>query len=94
MSPSGDLVQDFHFVHGPRALHVVNAPSPGATSSLAIGQEITLDSTEEDILRELQVRNGLQMLLENIRSVAPRFSVSDVDERRVADGSAPLGSQP
>lgn len=41
MSPSGDLVQDFHFVHGERALHVVNAPSPGATSSLAIGQEIT-----------------------------------------------------
>ncbi|MBL8219529.1 MAG: L-2-hydroxyglutarate oxidase [Bryobacterales bacterium] len=40
MNPSGDLVQDFHFVHGPRALHVVNAPSPGATSSLAIGQEI------------------------------------------------------
>ncbi|MBL8177641.1 MAG: L-2-hydroxyglutarate oxidase [Bryobacterales bacterium] len=41
MNPSGDLVQDFHFVHGPRALHVVNAPSPGATSSLAIGQEVT-----------------------------------------------------
>ena len=29
-------------VTGKRALHVVNAPSPGATSSLAIGQEITL----------------------------------------------------
>lgn len=41
MSPNGDLVQDFHFVTGPRALHVVNAPSPGATSSLAIGEEIT-----------------------------------------------------
>ncbi len=41
MSPTGDLVQDFHFVHGTRALHVVNAPSPGATTSLAIGQEIT-----------------------------------------------------
>jgi L-2-hydroxyglutarate oxidase len=41
MAPNGDLVQDFHFVTGPRALHVVNAPSPGATSSLAIGQEIT-----------------------------------------------------
>ncbi len=40
MSPNGDLVQDFHFVTGKRALHVVNAPSPGATSSLAIGQEI------------------------------------------------------
>jgi len=41
MAPNGDLVQDFHFVTGPRALHVVNAPSPGATSSLAIGEEIT-----------------------------------------------------
>ncbi len=40
MSPNGDLVQDFHFVTSPRALHVVNAPSPGATCSLAIGQEI------------------------------------------------------
>jgi L-2-hydroxyglutarate oxidase len=41
MSPNGDLVQDFHFVTAPRALHVVNAPSPGATASLAIGAEIT-----------------------------------------------------
>lgn len=40
MSPSGELVQDFHFVTGHRVLHVVNAPSPGATSSLAIGEEI------------------------------------------------------
>ncbi|MBI3209575.1 MAG: L-2-hydroxyglutarate oxidase [Candidatus Solibacter usitatus] len=40
MTPSGDLVQDFHFVTGPRMLHVVNAPSPGATCSLAIGEEI------------------------------------------------------
>jgi L-2-hydroxyglutarate oxidase len=24
----------------PRALHVLNAPSPGATASLAIGEEI------------------------------------------------------
>jgi len=27
-------------VQGERQLHVVNAPSPGATSSLAIGEEI------------------------------------------------------
>ena len=38
--PSGDLVQDFHFVEQPNALHVLNAPSPGATASLAIGDEI------------------------------------------------------
>jgi L-2-hydroxyglutarate oxidase LhgO len=40
MAPNGDLVQDFHFVRGDGSLHVVNAPSPGATASLAIGDEI------------------------------------------------------
>ncbi|MFM1555850.1 MAG: L-2-hydroxyglutarate oxidase, partial [Limisphaerales bacterium] len=40
MSPEGDLVQDFHFTRGTRALHVLNAPSPAATASLAIGTEI------------------------------------------------------
>jgi L-2-hydroxyglutarate oxidase len=38
--PTGELVQDFHFVEQTRALHVLNAPSPGATASLAIGDEI------------------------------------------------------
>jgi len=40
MTPDGALVEDFHFVEGPGELHVVNAPSPGATASLAIGEEI------------------------------------------------------
>jgi L-2-hydroxyglutarate oxidase len=40
MSPEGSLVDDFHFVQGERELHVVNAPSPAATSSLAIAEEI------------------------------------------------------
>jgi len=40
MSPEGSLVDDFHFIQGQRELHVVNAPSPAATSSLAIGEEI------------------------------------------------------
>lgn len=40
MSPEGSLVDDFHFVEGDREIHVVNAPSPAATSSLAIGEEI------------------------------------------------------
>lgn len=40
MSPEGSLVDDFEFVEGPSELHVVNAPSPGATASLAIGAEI------------------------------------------------------
>jgi L-2-hydroxyglutarate oxidase len=40
MSPDGSLLDDFHFVEGERETHVVNAPSPGATASLAIGEEI------------------------------------------------------
>ena len=40
MSPSGELLQDFCLVQRPYALHVLNAPSPGATASLAIGGEI------------------------------------------------------
>lgn len=38
--PDGTLLQDFHFVQGSRALHVLNAPSPGATASLVIGEYI------------------------------------------------------
>ena len=40
MSPDGSLVQDFAFVQSPAALHLLNAPSPGATASLAIADEI------------------------------------------------------
>lgn len=38
--PDGTLVQDFHFLERDGALHLLNAPSPGATASLAIGDEI------------------------------------------------------
>ena len=40
IAPEGDLVQDFRFIARPNALHVLNAPSPAATASLAIGAEI------------------------------------------------------
>jgi L-2-hydroxyglutarate oxidase LhgO len=40
MTPDGKLVEDFHFDEAPGMLHVVNAPSPAATASLAIGQNI------------------------------------------------------
>ena len=40
LSPSGELLQDFYFIRQPHALHVVNAPSPAATASLAIADEI------------------------------------------------------
>jgi len=41
MSSEGSLVEDFSFVESPGILHVVNAPSPAATASLAIGSVIT-----------------------------------------------------
>jgi L-2-hydroxyglutarate oxidase len=40
MLPAGRLVDDFHFEEGPGILHVLNAPSPAATASLAIGAKI------------------------------------------------------
>jgi L-2-hydroxyglutarate oxidase len=40
MKPSGDLVDDFYLVIRQDALHVLNAPSPAATASLAIGEHI------------------------------------------------------
>jgi L-2-hydroxyglutarate oxidase len=49
MSPDGTLVQDFHFVRRENALHVLNAPSPAATASLAIGEEIAVQ-IERDLL--------------------------------------------
>jgi L-2-hydroxyglutarate oxidase len=36
----GTLLDDFAFAAGPRAIHVLNAPSPAATASLPIGREI------------------------------------------------------
>lgn len=37
---SGALVDDFRIVESPNAVHVLNAPSPGATASIAIGRQI------------------------------------------------------
>ena len=41
MLPEGNLIDDFHFEEAPGILHVINAPSPAATASLAIGQKIS-----------------------------------------------------
>jgi|SRR5688572_3587641 len=40
MDPSGKLLDDFHVVRAPKMIHVLNAPSPAATSSLRIGAAI------------------------------------------------------
>lgn len=46
ITPRGELEQDFRLIARPDALHVLNAPSPGATASLAIGAEIVRMAAE------------------------------------------------
>jgi L-2-hydroxyglutarate oxidase len=50
MSPDGTLVQDFALVKKRRALHVLNAPSPAATASLAIGRHLVQNHIVGDLL--------------------------------------------
>ncbi len=38
---TGGLIDDFKIIERPRAVHILNAPSPAATSSLAIGKTIS-----------------------------------------------------
>lgn len=44
---NGGLLDDFHVVRAPQMVHVLNAPSPGATSSLRIGKEIASMASEQ-----------------------------------------------
>lgn len=44
VEPNGALVDDFRLVSSEAALHVLNAPSPAATASLAIGQYIARET--------------------------------------------------
>ena len=46
VSPDGALVDDFRIVAEADAIHVLNAPSPAATASLAIGRHIAGLATE------------------------------------------------
>jgi L-2-hydroxyglutarate oxidase LhgO len=46
MAPDGKLVDDFLFAPAYRMLHVLNAPSPAATASLAIGRYIAAYAEE------------------------------------------------
>jgi len=46
LAPTGELIQDFRIVRTADAVHVLNAPSPAATASLAIGEEIAKEVAE------------------------------------------------
>jgi L-2-hydroxyglutarate oxidase LhgO len=43
----GTLVDDFYLAGSGRVLHVLNAPSPAATASLAIGRVLTERAIEQ-----------------------------------------------
>ncbi len=40
LAPDGNMIDDFKFVGADNAIHVLNAPSPAATSCLSVGQHI------------------------------------------------------
>jgi L-2-hydroxyglutarate oxidase len=46
MDPAGRLLDDFHVIRAERMIHVLNAPSPAATSSLRIGKAIASMAAE------------------------------------------------
>jgi len=47
LSPEGEMIDDFRLIHSGNTIHVLNAPSPAATASLAIGSEIAKMATEK-----------------------------------------------
>ncbi len=46
LDPDGKLADDFRFAEGPGSLHVMCAPSPAATASIAIGAHIATRARE------------------------------------------------
>lgn len=47
LNPDGTIADDFIFEHADNAIHVLNAPSPAATASLAIGDTISQMAIEK-----------------------------------------------
>lgn len=40
LAPEGEMIDDFRIEHSGNAIHILNAPSPAATASLAIGKAV------------------------------------------------------
>jgi len=57
MSPAGSLVQEFCFVPQRSALHVLNAPCPAVTASLAIAHQFLDDARESSCRLTTAVRS-------------------------------------
>ena len=54
---NGSLVEDFLIVEGENSIHVCNAPSPAATSSLEIGKAIAAQIPQQSTLMEMAIKN-------------------------------------
>ncbi|MEZ4826941.1 MAG: FAD-dependent oxidoreductase [Bacteroidia bacterium] len=42
LGKDGNMIEDFHIEYKDRSIHILNAPSPAATSGLAIGEEVSV----------------------------------------------------
>lgn len=58
VEPTGALVDDFRIVRGDAMFHVLNAPSPAATASIAIGRHVAQGATEVFRARPVRVAVG------------------------------------
>ncbi len=58
LGPDGNLIDDFKIVETGRTLNVCNAPSPAATSSIAIGEHIVKQAEEKFGLGDPQEGNS------------------------------------
>ena len=54
---NGALVDDFLIIAGENSIHVCNAPSPAATSSLEIGKAIAAQIPQQSTLMEMAIKN-------------------------------------
>jgi len=52
LGPNGELIDDFKIERQQRSIHVLNAPSPAATASLAIGDYVNQIATEHFKLKD------------------------------------------
>lgn len=46
LASEGEMIDDFKIKHHGNALHIINAPSPAATASLAVGAEVAKQAEE------------------------------------------------
>ncbi|MCB1109736.1 MAG: L-2-hydroxyglutarate oxidase [Chlamydiia bacterium] len=67
--PNGRLVDDFLILQDDYSMHVLNAPSPAATSSLSIGQTIVKKLDFEEWKQTLFLQKGLAETASPLQSV-------------------------